>query len=100
MKQKVLAKFDESSFKYKKKGLFTKNSGRVIQMVAKTTPKKSSAEDPGFTQAVQNYEAGLRSIQEHKFDKARTHLQKVVSGPYREIADRANIHLNICNQHL
>ena len=69
-------------------------------MAPKTTPKKSTGEDPVFAQAVQNYEAGLRSIQEHKYEKARTHLQKVVAGPNRELADRANVHLNICNQHL
>ena len=39
-------------------------------MAPKTTPKKSTGEDPVFAQAVQNYEAGLRSIQEHKYEKA------------------------------
>lgn len=69
-------------------------------MAPKTPPKKSAGEDPLFTQAVQNYEAGLRAIQEHKYEKARTHLQKVLTGPSRELADRASIHLNICSQHL
>jgi tetratricopeptide (TPR) repeat protein len=66
----------------------------------KTTPKKSFADDPKVAQAVQNYEAGLRAMQEHKFDKAKTHLQKVVGGPSKELADRAAVHLNSCNQHL
>ncbi len=69
-------------------------------MSQKPSPKKSMADDPRFAQAVQNYEAGLRALQEHKFDKARTHLQKVVSGANKELADRANVHLNTCNQHL
>jgi tetratricopeptide (TPR) repeat protein len=68
-------------------------------MAQKTQAKKSAAEDPHYAQAVQNYEAGLRAMQEHKFDKARTHLQKAATGP-REIADRASVHLNTCNQHL
>jgi tetratricopeptide (TPR) repeat protein len=68
-------------------------------MAQKTTPKKSVADDPRFAQAVQNYEAGLRAMQEHKFDKAKTFLQKVVSGPSKELADRANVYLNACNQH-
>ena len=38
------------------------------------------AEDPRYTQALQSYEAGLRAMQEHKFDKAKPHFQKVVSG--------------------
>jgi tetratricopeptide (TPR) repeat protein len=68
-------------------------------MVQTTKPKKPMAEDPQLSQAVQNYEAGLRAMQEHKFDKAKTHLQKVLAGPSPELADRARTHLNICNQH-
>ena len=69
-------------------------------MAQKTSPKKTVAEDPRFTQAVQNYEVGLRAMQEHKFDKAKTHLQKVIAGPSKELMDRANVHLSTCNQHL
>ena len=69
-------------------------------MAQKTSPKKALAEDPRFTHAVQNYESGLRAMQEHKFDKAKSFLQKVVAGPSKELADRASIHINICNQHL
>lgn len=69
-------------------------------MAQKPTPKKSVADDPRFTQAVQNYEAGLRAMQEHKFEKAKGHLQKVVGGPSKELADRATVHLSTCNQHL
>ena len=69
-------------------------------MAQKTSPKKTVADDPRFTQAVQNYEIGLRAMQEHKFDKAKAHLQKVVSGPSKELADRAQVHLNACKQQL
>ena len=69
-------------------------------MAQKTTAKKAVDEDPRFAQAVQNYEAGLRAMQEHKFDKAKAHLQKVVAGASKELADRASVHLNTCNQHL
>ena len=69
-------------------------------MAQKTTPKKAVPEDPRFTQAVQNYEAGLRAMQEHKFEKARPHLQKVATGPIKELADRALVHISICNQHM
>ena len=69
-------------------------------MAQKSTPKKTVADDPRFAQAVQNYEAGLRAMQEHKFDKAKSHLQKVVSGPNKDLADRAQVHLNACNRQL
>ncbi len=69
-------------------------------MAQKPTAKKTVAEDPRYTQALQSYESGLRAMQEHKFDKAKPHFQKVVAGPSKELIDRANIHLSICNQHL
>ena len=62
--------------------------------------KRPVAEDPRYTQALQSYEAGLRAMQEHKFDKAKPHFQKVIAGPIKELIDRASIHLSICNQHL
>ncbi len=69
-------------------------------MAQKTTAKKSAAEDPRFAQAVQNYEAGLRAMQERKFEKAKGLLQKAVTGASRELADRVSVHLNTCNQNL
>jgi len=70
-------------------------------MAQKAIPnKKAAAEDPRYVQALQSYEAGLRAMQEHKFDKAKPHFQKVITGPSKELIDRANVHLNICNQHL
>ena len=69
-------------------------------MAQKVTAKKSSADDPNYTQALQSYEAGLRAMQEHKFDKAKPHFQKVIAASVKELMDRANVHLNTCNQHL
>src|SRR3984885_14083668 len=68
-------------------------------MAQKTAPKKTVADDPQYKQALQSYEAGLRAMQEHKFDKAKPLFQKVAAGPNRELADRANVHLSACNQH-
>ncbi len=39
-------------------------------------------------------------MQEHKFERAKSFFQKVVSGSSRELADRAAVHLNTCNQQL
>ena len=69
-------------------------------MAQKPTAKKTVAEDPRYTQALQSYEAGLRAMQEHKFEKAKPHFQKVATGPSKELADRAHVHLNTCTQHL
>ncbi|MGH9668938.1 MAG: tetratricopeptide repeat protein [Terriglobales bacterium] len=56
--------------------------------------------DPRVAQAVQNYEAGLKAMQAHKFERAQALLEKVVVGPSRELADRAAVHLHTCEQHL
>ncbi|HKI26463.1 MAG TPA: tetratricopeptide repeat protein [Candidatus Sulfotelmatobacter sp.] len=69
-------------------------------MAQKPTAKKTVVEDPRYTQALQSYEAGLRAMQEHKFDKAKPHFQKVIAAQSKELADRANVHLNTCNQNL
>jgi tetratricopeptide (TPR) repeat protein len=57
-------------------------------------------EDPRFAQAVQNYENGLKALQVHKYDKAKSYFEKVVAGPSPELSDRASVHLNTCNQQL
>jgi tetratricopeptide (TPR) repeat protein len=58
------------------------------------------ANDPRFSQAVQNYEAGLKALQSHKYDKAKSCFEKVVGGLSPELSDRAAVHLNTCNQQL
>jgi len=64
-----------------------------------TKPVKVS-EDPRFAQAVQNYETGLKAMQTHKYDRAKACFEKVMTGASPELADRAAVHLNTCNQHL
>ena len=69
-------------------------------MPLKVAPKKQATEDPRHIQAVQNYETGLRALQEHKFEKAKGHLQKVLSGPNKALVDRAQVHILACDKHL
>ena len=57
-------------------------------------------DDPRFAQAVQNYEAGLKALQIHKYDKAKAYFEKVLAGPSPELADRASVHLSSCNQQM
>jgi tetratricopeptide (TPR) repeat protein len=100
MKRKPVAKVKVLPKKLKIQGVLTKSTGRVLQMAQKSAQKASMGDDPRFAQAVQNYETGLRAMQERKFDKAKSNLQKVVSGPSKELADRATVYLNACNQQL
>jgi tetratricopeptide (TPR) repeat protein len=69
-------------------------------MPLKLAPKKQAVEDPRHTQAVQSYESGLRALQERKFEKAKGHLQKVLTGPNKSFVDRAQVHILTCEKHL
>lgn len=100
MKKKVAASVKRSTPKLnKKKGL-----KRTTTMSAKKSiipqPKPTFKEDPAFAQAVQNYEVGLKAMQEHKFEKAKPLLEKIVANGPKELADRARMHLSTCNQQL
>jgi len=75
-------------------------SGKILHMAQKPTAKHSLVSDPQLTQLLQSYESGLRALQEHRYDKAKGLLLKVVAGSNRELADRAAVHLNACNQQL
>jgi tetratricopeptide (TPR) repeat protein len=83
--------------KNKKDTPTTSSSQKGKEKAAPFAPPKV---DPAFAQAVQNYETGLRALQERKYDKAKASLEKVITSSYRELADRARVHLSTVNQHL
>src|SRR5436305_2764664 len=100
MDKRVTEKPKSSGSKSKTEKPLGRQTGHVLQMQKSSSTKAPPPPDPKYTQAVQNYEAGLKAVQEHKFDRAKSLLEKVVAGPSRELADRARVHLNTCNQQL
>jgi tetratricopeptide (TPR) repeat protein len=100
MNKKVTEKSKSSGSKSKIQQPVGRQSGQVLHMQKAPAPKSPPPPDPKFTQAVQSYEAGLKAMQEHKFDKAKSSFEKVLTGPSKELADRARMHLNTCNQQL
>ena len=100
MKKKATARLNRSAAKHKKnKPVASQKSGGSKPLAA--PPKRPSLmDDPRFAQAVQNYEAGLRAMQGRKFERAKGLLEKVATGPLKELADRATMHLNSCQQQL
>src|SRR5437588_10514420 len=99
MTKKAPVKVKRSPAKPKNKKAM-KQSGRVVRMIPQAPPRVSLVQDPRYQQAVQAYEAGLRAMQERKFERAKSLFEKVVTGLSKELADRAAMHLNICNQNL
>jgi tetratricopeptide (TPR) repeat protein len=100
MKKKVAQKVKGSSSKSQKSKAVTTMSAKSKAPAPKAAPKPAAKPDPRYTQAVQNFEAGMKALQGQKFDKAKALLEKVLEGPSRELADRARMYLNVCNQQL
>ncbi len=100
MKKKAPAKVKRSASKSKKSKAVSRQSKRAATPSRPPQRKPSLTDDPRFQQAVNNYQAGLKAMQERKFERAKGLLQTVVEGPSRELADRAAVHLNTCNQQL
>jgi tetratricopeptide (TPR) repeat protein len=108
MKKKATVKVKASAAKSHKnkpaQQLLKKDSGKrksaVVNTPARPLAPLKPTEDPRFQQAVQAYEQALKAIQAQKFDRAKPLLEKVLSSGSKELADRAAMHLNICNQQL
>jgi tetratricopeptide (TPR) repeat protein len=99
MKKKEPENVQEPSSKFGKSGDL-KTARPVLEERKMANKAARTEDDPRFAQAVQNYEAGLKSLQSHKYDKAKACFEKVVAGPSVELADRAATHLLTCNQHI
>jgi len=99
MKKKEAENVQETEARSKKKiDLQIPSAGSDVR--ARAGKPLKVADDPRFSQAVQNYEAGLKALQSHNYDKAKACFEKIVDGPSAELADRAKVHLNSCNQQL
>jgi tetratricopeptide (TPR) repeat protein len=100
MKKKVPQKLKPSPSNSKSIKLVTRSAGKNGAASSHAVRPAPAKPDPLFTQAVQNYEAGLKAMQSHKFDRAKACLEKVLTGPSKELADRARINLSICDQYV
>src|SRR5271166_4499090 len=99
MKKKAARKLKESAAKSKTNNGLLSPSATSGSRYRGSRPMKLT-DDPRFAQAVQNYEAGLKALQSHKYDRAKAFFEKVVVGPSPELVDRASVHLASCNQQL
>jgi tetratricopeptide (TPR) repeat protein len=99
MKKKEPENVQETTSKAKKNSDLRATAAGPAERARAARPAKIT-DDPRFAQAVQNYEAGLKSLQSHKYDKAKACFEKVIDGPSPELADRATIHLNSCVHHM
>jgi len=64
----------------------------------KAAPKPQP--DPRFLQQVRLYDEGMKDFNEQRFARARQVFEKVREGFSKELADRAAMHIRICEQRL
>jgi len=72
------------------------------QALAKAKPPRRVPEpvDPRIQQQLKLYEEGMRYFSQQKFHKARQSFEKVIEGYGKELADRARVHLAVCDQRI
>ena len=56
--------------------------------------------DPAVQAQFKLFDDAVRYFQQQKFHKAQQVYEKVLSGPSKELADRASVHLRICQQRI
>ncbi|MBI4466817.1 MAG: hypothetical protein HY656_05255 [Acidobacteria bacterium] len=56
--------------------------------------------DPKVAAVMRIYEEAMRHFNHQSFRRAKEILQKVLAGPSRELAERARVHIAICEQRL
>src|SRR5271165_6161656 len=100
MKKNVKLAKKSAPAKPKKLKAVAKTAKRVLPVPANAPARRSPTEEAAFSQVVHAYQEGLRLLQERKFERAKSLLQKVVQSAPQDLADRAKMHLNTCLQRL
>lgn len=56
--------------------------------------------DDQYQGVLEQYSAAMKLFCQQKFDRAKPLLEKVCGSPFRELAERAGVHLSTCNARL
>lgn len=62
--------------------------------------KSAPPPDAARRAALEHYETGMKYFGQQKFEKAKSWLEKASQAPAHDIAERARVHLIVCNQRL
>ncbi len=65
--------------------------------ISPTDPEKQRI-DVQYQSAVRNFETAVRALQKQNYDKAAEIFEKLVNSEAREVAERARVHLRLCQQ--
>jgi len=75
----------------------TGKGGDTGQAVSATRGKDSA---PSGTGQLASFEAGMRFFHARKFREAREQFQQAATGPERDVAQRAGLHIAMCDRRL
>lgn len=73
------------------------SSGQAGAPARERTKHRSDAQ---YLQAVSDFDAAVRHFQKERFDRAKEIFEKLALGPVIEVAARARVHLQLCEQRL
>ena len=71
-----------------------------MQKSARARAAAVHAPDPATLLQLKAYEEALKYFQQQKFHRAKESLERVLEGPSKELADRATMHVRICEQRI
>jgi len=95
----------------KRRAVRTSQSSRTSHKLLKNKTLKSSGKTkvhaappdplaPAKQAQLKSYEEALKHFQQQKFHRAKEFLERVLEGPTRELSDRAQVHIRICEQRI
>jgi tetratricopeptide (TPR) repeat protein len=73
---------------------------KALKKSLKTQVPPPDPDAPARKQQLKAYEEALKYFQQQKFHKAKESLERVLEGPSKELADRAQMHVRICEQRI
>ncbi len=62
--------------------------------------RKLTQEEIQYRNSVTQFEKGVKQFNRHEFEKARPIFERLANLPARDLAERAQVYLNICKQRL
>ena len=62
--------------------------------------RKLTPEEIQYRNSVTQFEKGVKQFNRHEFEKARPIFERLANLPARDLAERAQVYLNICKQRL
>ena len=73
---------------------------KALKKSLKTQVAPPDPDAPARKQQLKAYEEALKYFQQQKFHRAKESLERVLEGPSKELADRAQMHVRICEQRI